>query len=293
MSKTEKLSGGAQLRALLETEDIVAAPGIYDHMSLLLGQAAGHKALYASGYWGTASAYGEADVGIAGMTDFVTTFGRFAARADVPIIADADTGFGSLTNLRRAVQLYVQSGIAAMQIEDQPFPKICGHVGRAVSVPAEDMVKRVQVAVEAREDGDMLIIARTDARRSEGLEAAIDRLSAYGDAGADILFLEAPESEEEIATAAAALGKPLLINAAHGGFTPILSPSGYARLGAKLVIYPAGPSLSALQGAANFYASLAQDNANPAHENMFDFGEISRLLGMEEIVAFQDRHGGA
>ncbi|XUU60526.1 isocitrate lyase/PEP mutase family protein [Erythrobacter sp. HA6-11] len=293
MSKTQKPSGGAQLRALLASEDIVAAPGIYDHMSLLLGQAAGHKALYASGYWGTASAYGEADVGIAGMSDFVSTFGRFAARAEVPIIADADTGFGSLTNLRRAVQLYCQAGIAAMQIEDQPFPKICGHVGRATSVPAQEMVKRIRVAVETRGDDDLMVIARTDARRSEGLQAAIDRLSEYGEAGADILFLEAPESEEEIATAAAALDKPLLINAAHGGFTPILSPSGYAKLGAKLVIYPAGPSLSALQGAANFYASLARDDANPAHENMFDFKEISRLLGMEEIVAFQDRHGGA
>lgn len=293
MSIGQKSSGGAKLRALLTSEDIVVAPGIYDHMSLLLGQAAGHKALYASGYWGMASAYGEADVGIAGMNDFASTFGRFAARADVPIIADADTGFGSLTNLRRAVQLYIQFGIAAMQIEDQPFPKICGHVGRARSVPPAEMVKRVTVAVETRGNDSLLIIARTDARRSEGLQAAIDRLNAYGEAGADVLFLEAPESEEEIAKAAASLDKPLLINAAHGGFTPILSPTGYANLGAKIVIYPAGPSLSALQGAANYYASLAKDDANPGHKNMFDFGEISRLLGMEEIVAFQDRHGSA
>lgn len=286
-------SPAASLRALLESEAIVAAPGIYDHMSLLLAEAAGHKALYASGYWGTASALGEADVGIAGMSDFASIFGRFAARAKVPVIADADTGFGSLTNLRRTVQHYCRAGIAAMQIEDQPFPKICGHVGRATSVPAADMVKRMQVAVEARGDEELLIIGRTDARRSEGLDAAIDRLVAYGEAGADILFLEAPESEEEIAAAASALGKPLMINAAHGGATPVLSPSRYAELGVKLAIYPAGAPLSALQGAANFYAMLAQDEANPDPQSMFDFKDISRLLGMDEIVAFQDRHGGA
>jgi len=293
MTKPVAPSHAAQLRHMLDTQEVIVAPGIYDHMSLLLAQAAGHKALYASGYWGTASALGEADVGIAGMSDFLTVFGRFAARAEVPVIADADTGFGSLTNLRRAVQLYSQAGIAAMQIEDQPFPKICGHVARATSVPRKDMVKRVSVAVEACEEGGMLIIARTDARRSEGLEAAVDRLASYAQAGADLLFLEAPESEEEIAQAASALPKPLMINAAHGGFTPILSPSEYARLGAKLVIYPAGAPLSALRAVANFYSCLANDDANSAHEAMFDFKEISRLLGMDEIVAFQDRHGNA
>ncbi|QIG53625.1 isocitrate lyase/PEP mutase family protein [Altererythrobacter sp. BO-6] len=293
MTGVSSQSAAAQLRHMLDTQDVVVAPGIYDHMSLLLAQAAGHKALYASGYWGTASALGEADVGIAGMSDFASVFGRFAARAKVPVIADADTGFGSLTNLRRAVQLYSHAGIAAMQIEDQPFPKICGHVGRATSVPSQEMVKRMQVAVEAREGGEMLIIARTDARRSEGLNSAIDRLAAYAEAGADVLFIEAPESEEEIAQAAGALAKPLMINAAHGGFTPILSPSGYAKLGARLVIYPAGAPLSALGAAAKFYAGLAADNANPSHDAMFDFKEISRLLGMEEIVAFQDRHGSA
>ena len=293
MSRSSNPSGGSQLRELLATNDIVAAPGIYDHMSLLLAEAAGHKALYASGYWGSASALGEADVGIAGMSDFVSIFGRFAACAKVPVIADADTGFGSLTNLRRAVQLYSQAGIAAMQLEDQPFPKICGHVGRATSVPFEQMVKRVAVAVEAREDDDLMVIARTDSRRSEGLEAAIDRLRAYSNAGADILFLEAPETAEEIATAASALDKPLMINAAHGGATPVLSPSEYAMLGVKLVIYPAGAPLSALQGAANFYAALANDDAIQSQDRMFKFSDISQLLGMDEIVAFQDRHGDA
>ena len=259
----------AKLKRLLDEEKIVVAPGIYDHMSLLLAQRCGAKALYASGYWGTASALGEPDVGIAGLTDFLTTFRRFAEKAEVPIIADADTGFGSLANLARTVSAYARADIAAIQLEDQPFPKICGHVGRAVSVPPAQMVKRVEVAVEvaveARGEGDILVIARTDARRSEGLDAALDRLTRYGEAGADLLFLEAPESAEEIATAAAALPLPLMINAAHGGHTPILSPADYAALGVRAVIYPAGAPLAAalrrralLQGAAGGGRSAAR-----------------------------------
>ncbi len=279
------------LRSQLASGDIVVAPGIYDHMSLLMAKQAGFSAVYASGYWGTASALGEPDVGIAGASDFLSIFGRFAQKAGVPVIADADTGFGSLTNLDRAVAAYQRAGIAAMQLEDQGFPKICGHVGRAESVATEEMQRRVRVAVEARGDGDMLVIARTDARRTEGLDAAIDRLHAYSAAGADILFLEAPQSEEEIAAAAAAVDKPLLLNAAHGGFTPILSPERYQELGVKLVIYPAGAPLSAAQAALQFYRNLASGNPNTEHSDMFDFKEMSRLLGMDDVVAFQDRHG--
>ena len=234
---------------------------------------------------------GEPDVGIAGASDFLDIFGRFAQKASIPIIADADTGFGSLTNLDRAVKAYQRAGIAAMQIEDQDFPKICGHVGRAMSVPTEEMVRRVKVAVEARGDGDILIVARTDARRTEGLIAAIERLQAYGAHGADVLFLEAPQDEGEIATAAQALDRPLMLNAAHGGVTPILAPSRYQELGVKLVIYPAGAPLSAAFASNVFYRSLLRDDPNVAQERMFDFAEMSRLLGMDEVVEFQNKHG--
>lgn len=279
------------MRERLDQSGILVAPGIYDHMSLLLAQKAGFETLYASGYWGTASALGEPDVGIAGYSDFIGIFRRFAEKSTVPIIADADTGFGSLTNLDRAVRGYQCAGIAAMQIEDQGFPKICGHVGRASSAPIEEMVKRMRVAVEARGDGDMIIIARTDARRTEGLNAAIDRLGSYAVAGADILFLEAPESEKEITKAANALNRPLLLNAAHGGTMPVLSPQQYEKLGVKLVIYPAGAPLSAARAVENFYRKLKAGDANPGHEGLFDFDEMSDLLGMNEIVTFQDRHG--
>ena len=279
------------LREMLAQPGIVTAPGVYDHMSLGLAQRAGFKAFYASGYWNAASALGEPDVGIAGASDFLAIFARYVAKTNSPIIADADTGFGSLTNLDRAVKAYQRAGIAAIQLEDQGFPKICGHVGRAASVSAEEMERRVKVAVEARGDGDMLIIARTDSRRTEGLEAAIERLYAYTMAGADILFLEGPQSEEEIAAAASALERPLLLNAAHGGVTPILPPKRYEELGAKIVIFPAGAALSAAYAAQRFYEGLASGDPNGSQAEMFDFAQMSKMLGMDDVVAFQERHG--
>lgn len=287
-----KLISPAQvLREHIKGPAIVVAPGVYDHMSLLIAKKFGFQAFYASGYWSAASTLGEPDVGIAGASDFLEVFGRFVAKARQPIIADADTGFGSLTNLDRAVKAYQRAGIAAIQIEDQDFPKICGHVGHAKSVPTPDMVRRVKVAIEARGDGDIQIIARTDSRRTEGLEAAIDRLHAYAAAGADIVFLEGPQNEEEITQAADALHTPLMLNAAHGGVTPILAPSRYQALGVKLVIYPGAAALSAAHATNSFYRGLANDDANITAENMFDFDEMSQLLGMDDVVAFQKRHG--
>ena len=284
---------GTELRAKLAGDNIIAAPGIYDHMSLLMANEMGFDAHYASGYWGTASAMGEPDVGVAGYSDFLRIFSGFAAKSKAPIIADADTGFGSLANLAHAVKGYQAAGIAAMQIEDQGFPKICGHVGQAVSVEAEEMIRRMHVAVEARGEGDVLIIARSDARRTEGLDAAIARLNAYADNGADILFLEAPQNLDEIREAASRVSKPLLVNAAHGGFTPILAPAEYQELGAKLVIYPAGAPLAAAQAARNFYANLKAGDANGEGAGHFDFGDMSGLLGIDDVVALQKRHGGA
>lgn len=284
---------GTELRAKMAGDHIIAAPGIYDHMSLLMANETGFDAHYASGYWGTASAMGEPDVGIAGYSDFIRIFGAFAAKSKAPIIADADTGFGSIANLAHAVKGYQNAGIAAMQIEDQGFPKICGHVGQAVSVSADEMITRMKVAVEARGDGDLLIIARSDARRTEGLDSAINRLNQYADNGADILFLEAPQSLDEITEAASRVNKPLLVNAAHGGFTPILAPEEYQKLGAKFVIYPAGAPLAAAEATKNFYSRLKAGDANGEGTGHFNFQEMSRLLGMDDVTAMQERHKNA
>lgn len=284
---------GTELLARLANGGIIVAPGVYDHISLLIANEIGFDAIYASGYWGTASTLGEPDVGIAGYADFLRMFGGFSARSSAPVIADADTGFGSIINLAHAVRGYQKAGIAAMQIEDQPFPKICGHSGKTVAVPTDEMAMRVKVAIEARGEGDMLIIARTDARRSEGLAAAIDRLQSYAAAGADVLFLEAPESSEEIRQAAEQLDRPLMINAAHGGSTPILPPADYAALGVQIVIYPAGAPLAAAEAVQKFYTGLKSGDANTDGAANFSFAEMCRLLGIDDVIAFQERHKGS
>ncbi len=284
---------GTILRQKLDKGQIIAAPGVYDMMSLLIANKSGFDAHYASGYWGTASALGLPDVGIAGYRDFITQFERFAAKSNAPLIADADTGFGSMANLVHAVEGYAKAGIAAMQIEDQGFPKICGHVGKAVSISPKTMENRIKAAVEKRESlsrgSDMLIIARSDARRTEGIDKTIDRLKRYGDVGADAVFLEAPQSESEIEKAASSVSNPLVINAAHGGSTPILSPEAYRDLGAAIVIYPAGAPLSAANAVQNFYRNLKAGNANSDHTDLFSFDEMSEMLGINDIVELQEK----
>ncbi|MEP1421094.1 MAG: isocitrate lyase/PEP mutase family protein [Erythrobacter sp.] len=284
---------GALLRKRVASGDILVAPGIHDMMSLLLVNKYGFGAHYASGYWNAASTLGEPDVGIAGYRDFIAPFARMAEKSSAPIIADADTGFGSLANLDHCVRGYAHAGIGAIQIEDQSFPKRCGHSGPVDVVPIDEMRQRVKVASEARGDDDMLIIARTDARLSEGLDAALNRLKAYAEAGADWLFLEAPISADEINRAATTLNLPLMINAAHGGKTPILQPSQYEELGVSIVIYPAGGPLSAAAAADKFFARLSGDNASQDGDAMFDFAEMTQLLGMERIAALQKRFGKA
>lgn len=282
-----------RLREHFATGEIVVAPGVYDQVGVMLAVEAGHHAVFASGFWAAAAAYGEPDVGIAGASDFLAVFGRMAAKSPVPVIADADTGFGSLANLDRAVKAYARAGIAAMQLEDQPFPKVCGHVGTTKAVAKEEMCARLHAAVDARGDDQMMLIGRCDALRAEGFEAAIDRLLAYSQAGADILFLEAPGSLEQIEQAAKTLDKPLMIGAAHGGVTPIASPSEYAALGVGLVVYPAGAPLAAAYSAQKFYRDLAADEANVAMEGMLGLKDMGQMIGMGEIAALQEKHGFA
>ncbi|MEP5938200.1 MAG: isocitrate lyase/PEP mutase family protein [Erythrobacter sp.] len=281
------VSMAGQLRERLGQDGIIVAPGAYDMMSLLLANQHQFSAHYASGYWVTASILGLPDVGIATYRDFITQFARLAQASSAPLIADADTGFGSLVNLDHATRGYQDANIAAMQIEDQCFPKVCGQHGATEICSIEEMQQRVKVSCTARDGGDMLIIARTDARRSEGRNAALNRLGAYADAGADIVFLEAPKDACEIEEAAQHLKKPLMINAAHGGHGTILNPSQYASLGVKIIIYPSGPALAAAKASDNFYGMLAADDANSNCDGMFDFPRMSSLLGFDDAVMLE------
>ena len=209
---------------------VIATPGVYDMASLRMAAAMGFEALYMTGYGTVASHLGLPDAGLASYTDMVSRVTQIASGTQTPLIADGDTGYGGLLNVRHTVQGYERAGAAAIQLEDQEYPKKCGHTpGRRV-IPAEDMIRKIKVAVEARTSPDFLVIARTDARSSLGLAEAIRRARAYAEAGADMLFVESPETEDEMVAIGRELGaKPLVANMVEGGRTPLLAPSAWPR----------------------------------------------------------------
>jgi 2-methylisocitrate lyase-like PEP mutase family enzyme len=287
------MSGLINGRAALPRDRFVLAPGVWDLMSLKFADRHGFDALYVSGFWMTASRTGLPDVGVASYTEFVDGLARMAEHTATPLIVDADTGFGGLLNVRRTVQGYERAGAAAIQIEDQEFPKKCGHTPHKRLVPTADMVTKIQVALEARQSDDFLIIARTDARQGEGLQAAIDRAAAYGEAGADWLFVEAPASEEEMRAICAALPTPNVVNMASGGMTPLLPQARLEALGYTAAILPASPIRAALATINAGYARLKANGGDagalglPEH----DFQDVLTLMGFPDVWAFESRWG--
>ena len=207
-----------------------------------------------------------------------------------PIIADADTGYGGLLNVRHTVRGYEKAGVTAIQLEDQEFPKKCGHTPNRRVVPLEDMVRKIQVASDSRSSGDFLIIARTDARTAHGLEEAIRRGIAYGDAGADIIFVELPESEQELAEVGRRIAKPLLANLVNGGRTPMLPVDHLAKLGFALAIFPAVGFLAAGLALQSAYADLQKHGTSTKAVPMFDFSEFNKLMGFDDVWEFERRY---
>lgn len=280
----------SRLKDMLKRGEFILAPGVFDLMTTALANCAGHRAVYASGYWNVASQLGLPDAGIATYRDFVTRFALIADRSKAPVIADADTGFGGLLNLAHTVAGYEAAGLAAIQIEDQSFPKKCGHSGSTRMVSSEDMVKRIKVARESRSDPNFLIIARTDARPTLGLDEALRRADAYAAAGADLLFVEAPHDEQEMRRICG-MGGPHVVNMAHGGKTPILSVPVLTEIGYAAAIFPGAPALAAMQAAATAYHDLLQSGETNAP--MFEFQEMSRLMGFGAVLDFEERWGPA
>jgi 2,3-dimethylmalate lyase len=271
---------------------VIAAPGVYDIVSLRMAAAMGFDALYMTGYGTVASQLGLPDAGLASYADMVGRVEAMARMADTPLIADGDTGYGGLLNVRHAVRGYERTGAAAIQLEDQEFPKKCGHTpGRRV-VSADDMVRKIAVAAEARTSADFLIIARTDARGSLGLAEAIKRARAYANAGADMLFVESPESEAEMAMIGRELGdKPLVANMVEGGRTPIMSNGRLAEIGYALAIYPVAGLLSAAAALNTVYAHIrATGSSLGSPAPVYPFTEMNRLMGFEEVWAFDKAH---
>jgi len=276
----------ARLRQALASGEFFLAPGLHDMITARLAQAHGFPFGYASGYWLTASTHGLPDAGIATYTQMLERVETLVRTVPgMAIIADADTGYGGLINMRHTMLGYARAGVAAMQIEDQEFPKRCGHSKGKRVVSTGEMVARIKVAVEARGSTDgPLIIARSDARAMEGMDAMLRRLEAYAAAGADILFPEALTTEDEIAFVAPRLPGPAMMNMADGGHTPILSAATLQAMGYAGAIFPAMTALAAAAAADNALRLLRQSGTsrNPGVE-LYSFADMCSLLGFDEI----------
>ena len=280
-----------QLRQKLLNGEFFFAPGIQDMITAVIAKDVGFDIVYASGYWLTASAYGLPDAGIATytqMVDRVATLVRTVPGASV--MADADTGYGGLLNVHHTVRGYEEAGVTAIQLEDQEFPKKCGHTPFKRVVPMETMVNKIKVAIEARRDPNLLIIARTDARQSEGFEGAMRRSAAYAEAGADIVFPEALESEQEMREACKQIDKPLMANMADGGKTPIRSAAELKDIGYACAIYPATTSLAAA-AAVHKALSMLKESGTSLHKDvpLYDFNAFCSLIGFDEVWDFERR----
>jgi 2,3-dimethylmalate lyase len=280
-----------RLRHALNERRFIVAPGVFDMISARVADGMGFDCLYGTGFGVVASHLGVPDAGIATYSDMVGRMGRIAQGCRTPLIADADTGYGGLLNIRHTVQGYEAAGISGIQIEDQEVPKKCGHTPDRRVIPAEEMVLKIQVAIEARRSPDFLIVARTDARTTLGLEEAVRRGRMYSEAGADIVFVESPESEAEMQAIGKAIHKPLLANMVEGGRTPILPAARLQEIGYAIAIYPAVGLLAAAAALERAYAHLKQhgdSNALP-EEASYGFRRMCELMGFPEVWEFEKR----
>ena len=274
-----------RLRELLSGGQLVPAPGVYDAMSARLVEAAGFPAVYMSGFGVTASLLGRPDIGLLGMSEMAQAARRIVSAVDVPVIADADTGYGNAINVIRTVQEYEASGVAAMHIEDQVMPKRCGHMTGKQVVPAEVMINKVKAAVAARQDPDLVLIARTDAAAVEGIDAAIDRALRYREAGADMLFLDALSSQEDIEKAATALAaEQVLFSWGEGGLAPPTTLDQLRGWGFSIVIFPVAALLASVSATRALLARITGDGTPiRAMEGLPNLNEFFGLIGLGEI----------
>lgn len=279
------------MRELLARKRLIAAPGVFDMISVRIAARMGFDCLYMTGYGTVASYLGLPDAGLATYTDMVNRVGAFCSAAPMPVICDGDTGYGGLLNVAHTVRGYERAGASVIQLEDQEFPKKCGHTpGRRV-IPTEDMVKKIRVAVEARESRDFMILARTDARTTLGLDEALRRAEAYARAGADILFVESPESEQELETIGKTFDLPLLVNVVETGRTPVLPAETLEQMGFAIAIYPAIGFLAAGKALEDAYSHLQTNRTSLGiGDKLYDFPRFNTLMDFESVWEFDKRH---
>jgi 2-methylisocitrate lyase-like PEP mutase family enzyme len=289
---TRRPGAAARLRALLESGQTIVAPGAFDPLAARLVEEAGFPAVYMTGFGTSAALIGRPDVGLLTMTEMAGNAGRIAACVDIPVIADADTGYGNPLNVIRTVGAYETAGVAGIHIEDQVAPKKCGHMEGKQVIGAQEMAEKVRAAVDARAQPEFVIIARTDARAVEGLEAAIERGRLYRDAGADVLFIEAVVSEAEAEEVARAFpGVPLLFNWAEGGKTPPIGLERLTQLGYRIVIFPIGTLLAATAAMRRILREIAETGTPAAlMGELPSFGEFLDFIGLPEVRDVEQRY---
>lgn len=280
----------------LSSGPILVAPGVYDALTAALAVEAGFEALYLSGAAVAYTRLGRPDIGLSTMSEMADTMALIRDRVDVPVIIDADNGFGNALNAQRTMRVYERAGASALQIEDQSYPKRCGHLSEKRLIPPSEMVGKIQAMTDARQNRDTLIIARTDAIGVEGFAAALDRADAYVEAGADALFVEAPRSGDELRTITERFAAriPLLANMVEGGATPIRNAADLQAMGFRIVIFPGGIVRALARTAQDYYASLAANGSNtPFAERMFDFDGLNRVIGTPDMLADGQKYDGS
>jgi 2-methylisocitrate lyase-like PEP mutase family enzyme len=272
------------LRALLSGEEVLVAPGVYDGLSARLARHAGFAAVYATG-GGIARGMGYPDLGLLGLSEVAERVASIVEHAGVPVIADADTGYGNTLNVRRTVRAFERAGVAALHLEDQTFPKRCGHLDDKSVVPVAEMVGKLRAARDAATDPDLVLIARTDAIAVEGLDAALERAQAYAEAGADVLFVEAPTSEAQIEAIARRLAAPKLLNLFEGGKTPFVPLARLRALGYRIVIIPSDLQRAAIRAMQDTLAAIRRDGHSRAvADRMASFSEREAIVGTAEYL---------
>jgi len=270
------------------SEGFILAPGIYDALTGLIAAKTGAEAVYLSGASIAYTRFGRSDIGLVSVSEVHDTLAAITDRIDIPVIVDADTGFGNALNVQRTVRQFERVGASAIQLEDQSFPKRCGHLAGKTLVSKNEMVGKIKASLDARKNENTVIIARTDARAVEGLDAAFDRAAAYRDAGADILFIEAPQSLEEMKNITATFGNelPLLANMVEGGKTPIASATELEDIGYHLAIFPGGAVRAIAHHLSAYYSGLLRDGNNKKFsEKMYDFDGLNEVIGTKELLA--------
>ena len=280
------------LKSIIKTETLLA-PGIYDALSGLIAEQSGARAVYLSGASIAYTRFGRSDVGLVSVSEVHDTLAAVTDRIKIPIIVDADTGFGNALNVQRTIRNFERAGAAAIQIEDQSFPKRCGHLDGKVLIKTDEMVGKVKAAVDARKTSDTLIIARTDARAVEGLQEAIDRAHTYEEAGADILFIEAPRSVDELKVIRKSFhpNTPLLANMVEGGKTPVKTADDLKSLGFNIVIFPGGAVRAATFQLQEYYAGLLENGSNAEFsKRMHDFDSLNAVIGTPELLSIGKKY---